>query len=108
MSAIIVKFRERTQFWYNDVIKRNKEAGRVECCKNKDLEREKKKAKVGVAGGIELAMEKAPGGAGRCGLELSRHSDNSTLILAYLSSSSSPSLTAKVLQVGFLTLIKLL
>ena len=91
------------------MIKRQIEAVRVEYRKKKkDLERERKKAKVGVAGGIEPALGKASAGPGRCGPELSGHSDNRTLILAYLYSTSSQSLTAKVLQVGFLTSIKLL
>ena len=60
-------------------------------------------------GGVGPALGKASAGAGRCGPELSGHSDNRTLILAYLYSTSSQSLTAKVgLQVGFLTSIKLL
>ena len=42
MSAIIVKFRERTQLWYNDVIKRKIEAGVAGISKKKkDLGREK-------------------------------------------------------------------
>ena len=45
MSAIIVKFRERTQFWYNDVIKQKIEAAAAGIYEKKDKYKEKKKGK---------------------------------------------------------------
>ena len=77
--------RKSTILIFNDVIKRRIEAGRVEYRKKKnDLETRKKGQKSDWPGGIEPALGKAPAVAGRCGPELSGHSDYSTLKLAYL------------------------
>ena len=73
--------------------------------KKKDLER-KKMQKAEWPGGIEPALARHLG-AGLYGPELSGHSDCSKPKLAYLYNTSSQSLTAKVLQVGFCSLKKL-